>query len=287
MQHPPEQVGSRHRCAEFGTGKDKCTSQVLYRRPHRHVKNSSLPSTQRRRPDRCLTIRWHPRLPMLLSPRKTAIPNGNWTPRASLLCAMYEPGLDPETLPPQALQAHNVLNDRRDVTNSRPKVPACYSDAEKSTVESWRQQVKELVETRISDYRCPRPEAAVASSEPSLCSHQHTYRSENRMLQIAELLDLILYFAGPVAQLQSLRVSRSWRASALSAIRNSSNADAFRFPHPCTPVEYGQLIEDGIAAPLQPSPDEIKQFSLHVEQTMKQRSDSKYSKKLYLPAIFT
>jgi hypothetical protein len=71
-----------------------------------------------------------------------------------------------------------------------------------------------------------------------------------------ELLDMILHYAGPKAQVQALYVSTAWRSSALFTIGSAINPFGFRSLDIHAPVEYGQSLEQTSAAP-QLSPGEL------------------------------
>ena len=200
-----------------------------------------------------------------------------------LLQSIYEPHQDPTNRSLSDIDVDNLQNDFRDICNELPKVEPPYSDTERPTVEAWRQQVERQVKTRISGYHY-----TVTYKQDTLrClergGRDYT-RTEHRMFQIPELLDVVLQFAGPVAQIRALRVSKPWHRSAMAVISSCNTAVLFRASPLCMPVEHGILVKEDDMAPLQPSSEEMKRFESHVERTRKRWSKSKGSKALYFPA---
>ncbi|KAA8623545.1 hypothetical protein PtrSN002B_001657 [Pyrenophora tritici-repentis] len=211
------------------------------------------------------------------------------TPHLQFLYAAYGSDLDPTTIPTSLRSDFDQLVEAADVRNMRPKVEPSYSCAEKLALESWASQVNHQIRTRILSYQCPTASASTFDSGSSSYTQRpiYTSRSEHQLFRIPELLDTVLGYAGPVAQMQALRVSKRWRTSALDVIRSRKNSDAFQTQQLSLPKEYGQTIDDATGIPLQPSSEKVEQFELYVHQIMARWPKSKSSKSIYFPAKFT
>ncbi|KAI1685982.1 hypothetical protein KJE20_03947 [Pyrenophora tritici-repentis] len=188
------------------------------------------------------------------------------TPHLQFLYAAYGSDLDPTTIPTSLRSDFDQLVEAADVRNMRPKVEPSYSCAEKLALESWASQVNHQIRTRILSYQCPTASASTFDSGSSSYTQRpiYTSRSEHQLFRIPELLDTVLGYAGPVAQMQALRVSKRWRTSALDVIRSRKNSDAFQTQQLSLPKEYGQTIDDATGIPLQPSSEKVEQFELKV-----------------------
>ncbi|KAI0585082.1 hypothetical protein TUN199_05084 [Pyrenophora tritici-repentis] len=186
------------------------------------------------------------------------------TPHLQFLYAAYGSDLDPTTIPTSLRSDFDQLVEAADVRNMRPKVEPSYSCAEKLALESWASQVNHQIRTRILSYQCPTASASTFDSGSSSYTQRpiYTSRSEHQLFRIPELLDTVLGYAGPVAQMQALRVSKRWRTSALDVIRSRKNSDAFQTQQLSLPKEYGQTIDDATGIPLQPSSEKVEQFEL-------------------------
>jgi hypothetical protein len=128
-------------------------------------------------------------------------------PQASLLLSIYQPDLDPKTLDPQKLRLEQSVNRMRDFENEPTVASPSYSQIEQSAVDLWRRQVGEQVETRIATYRVCEPGPVHIASEPQPRPSKSRRCPKHTVFHIAELLDLILQFAGPKAQVRALLVS--------------------------------------------------------------------------------
>ena len=204
-------------------------------------------------------------------------------PRMLLLQSLYKQYHNPKRPVSEQIGSQNIMNDLRDNCNVRPKVEPPYSCTERSAVEAWRQQVERQVKTRISGYRC----TAANTQETLRCVKlgvRDYVRTEHRMFQIPELLDVILQFAGPAAQIRALRVSKPWHRSAMAVISSCNTAVPFRASPLCMPAEHGKLIDEDVMAPLQPSSEEMKSFELDVERINEIWGKSKGRKAYYFPA---
>jgi len=206
-----------------------------------------------------------------------------------LLYSLYEPHQDPAGLPPSDVFMHNSEHSMSDLMNVRPKAEPPYSNAERSAVEDWRQQVEQQVTTRISSYRY-KPSYHPSYHKNTLFyarpnDERPTY-TEHRMLQISELRDLILQFAGPAAQIRALHVSRSWRSSVFAIISSGMPATTYRKPlsSRCNTVEHGQLIDENAMAPLQPSSEEMRDFEANFDRIHKRWCRARVGWSLYFPA---
>jgi len=199
-----------------------------------------------------------------------------------LLQSLYKQYHNPKASHSSNIRDNNELNDLFDIWNRRPKVEPPYSCTERSAVEAWRQQVERQVKTRISSYRCTvlNTQDTLPCLELSVGGYTST---EHRMFRIPELLDAILHFAGPVAQIRALRVLKGWHRSAMAVISSCNTAVPFRASPLCMPAEHGKLIDEDVMAPLQPSSDEMKIFELDFERVY-ERWGSKGSGALYFPA---
>jgi hypothetical protein len=107
------------------------------------------------------------------------------------------------------------------------------------------------------------------------------------MFHIAELLDLVLRFAGPEAQVRALFVLTAWRSSALSVISSRTNVTAFRSASVCAAIEYGQVVEDIANLWPRPTDDDIQDFSSYALRMIKRWEEKTTSKYFYFPARFT
>jgi len=129
------------------------------------------------------------------------------TPRMVLLQSLYGQYHDPKASHSSNIRSDDDLNDLFEIWNTRPKQEPPYSCTKRAAVEAWRQQVESQVKTRISSYRC-----TVSNTQDTLPCLELSVggytRTEHRMFRIPELLDAILHFAGPVAQIRALRVSK-------------------------------------------------------------------------------
>ncbi|KAI4710739.1 hypothetical protein J4E89_004329 [Alternaria sp. Ai002NY15] len=204
-------------------------------------------------------------------------------PRMAFLYSLYKPHQDPTNLPLKTLEQDNFMNELRDNSNVRPKVEPSYSCIERSAVEAWRQQVEQQVKTRISGYRC----TVANTQETPRCVKlgvRDYVRTEHRMLQIPELLDVILQFAGPAAQIRALRVSKPWHRSAMAVISSCNTAVPFRASPLCMPAEHGKLVDEDAMAPLPPTSEEMKRFELDVERIYDSWGKSKDRRAYYFPA---
>ena len=206
-------------------------------------------------------------------------------PRMVLLYSLYEPHQDPADLPPSDVFSHNAMHNIRDLMNVRPKAEPPYSSAERSAVEDWRQRVEQQVTTRISSYRY-KPSYQKSTLSYARPSDERPTYTEHRMLQISELRDLILDFAGPAAQIRALHVSRSWRSSVFAIISSGMSANTYRrlLSSRCSAVEHGQLIDENALAPLQPSSEEMRDFEANFDSTYKRWCKARVGWSLYLPA---
>ncbi|KAF2873626.1 hypothetical protein BDV95DRAFT_488823, partial [Massariosphaeria phaeospora] len=162
-----------------------------------------------------------------------------------------------------------------------PRVHPTYSQAERKTLDEWRTQTVGLIEARIKQYQ-KTPHAGPPRSVDNPLRQRNTIRSDHRVFHIPELLDKILHIAGVEAQAAAYYVSTVWRASAKSAIERKHGPESFWVSRPCSPVEYGQLIDPNIVW-LQPTLDDISAFEDEFDCTIVKRR----GKKLYFPARFT
>lgn len=96
------------------------------------------------------------------------------------------------------------------------------------------------------------------------------------VLQIPELLDVILRFAGPEVQVSAWNVSRTWRRSSKSVI-SSSNKHAYQQVYPSKYlVNYGALISATDEAKCDLSQDELDKFD-QAATRLAQRVESGYT----------
>ncbi|KAI4642946.1 hypothetical protein J4E93_007015 [Alternaria ventricosa] len=173
------------------------------------------------------------------------------------------------------------LNLWRDTINEPTIAPPLYSPSEQLAVEQWREQVGYRVEARIALYQTQKQDHMLRSNNQRSCQ-----RTEHKLFQIPELLDMILDIAGPKAQIQALLVSTAWRTSTIAVISSLKNVNALRsLPH-CTPTEYGNIIDWEGQGPLQPGAEDTAQFGLHVARRLDVRSNAEGFKYIYFPAYF-
>ncbi|KAF1845462.1 uncharacterized protein K460DRAFT_366342 [Cucurbitaria berberidis CBS 394.84] len=201
--------------------------------------------------------------------------------QTAALFAMYEPSKDPATLNSRLYQLVLDGVHSRNKTNTCPDTEPTYSVAERTAVEVWRQRVRSQVATRIDRYP---PLIAGVTSTSSKPKNSPPKRSEHHVFQVPELLDLILHFAGPEAQVHALDVAIAWRTSAISVISNPRNVSGFRFSHPYAPVEYGQTIDSTFVSQ-RPSSKEVEEFGAHLRRLIRRQPDVTWRKRyLYFPA---
>ena len=170
------------------------------------------------------------------------------------------------------------MNRRRDINNEPTRASPLYSPSEQLAVEQWREQVGFRVEARMALYQTRKQDNSLRSSNQRPCQ-----RTEHKLFQIPELLDMILDIAGPKAQVQALLVSTAWRTSTTSVISSLRNVNALRSLPLCTPTEYGDIIDWEGQGPLQPGDEDAAQFGRHVARLLDMRKGFKY---IYFPAYF-
>ena len=207
--------------------------------------------------------------------------------REDFLFSIYQPGNN--TRQPGK---YRVWNERLDIINEPTKASPAYSRSEKLVVEQWRKQVGHRVRARIALYQTRKPDAAPITHGQRPCqrlkasNRRLRERTEHTLFRIPELLDIILRFAGPGAQIRALHTSTAWRISAKSVICSRTNVDAFHTLPLCAPVEYGQIIDWESETPLRPSTDEVAQFGLHMTRIRDKPCDSRVRRFFYFPAYF-
>jgi len=203
-------------------------------------------------------------------------------PRGLLLHSFYEPDRDIEDFTARELKICFEIYKKQDLTNSPVIKAPSYSEAEQAALELWRQRVNHNMTTRISRYSIDCSMRERATSVPRALPPVN--RSEHQVFQIPELLDLILLFAGPQAQVRTLQVSTDWRSSAISVMSNPKNMATFRPLANLAPIEYGQLVDD--ATKILPGPDsqEVEQFGHHVDHMIGLRDESYPRRYVYFPA---
>ncbi|KAI4924175.1 uncharacterized protein J4E92_007256 [Alternaria infectoria] len=203
-------------------------------------------------------------------------------PRNSLLHSIYEPDRDLRHLHPRELKLYLEWYHMQDCTNTSPRAAPPYSEAEQSALELWRQQVNRRMMIRISSYNVSKFIPEGMSKVPQVS--RPPIRSEHPVFQIPEMLDLILHFSGPQAQVRALQISAAWRTSAISVITNRRIQEAFLSPSTAPVIEYGQLIDDAAYVLPRPCTRQIEQFGLHVNRMISWRNKSYYPNYIYFPA---
>ncbi|KAI4660923.1 uncharacterized protein J4E79_005491 [Alternaria viburni] len=158
-----------------------------------------------------------------------------------------------------------------------------YSPIEQLAVERWREQVSYRVKARIALCQTCKPDAIQKANNERPPKRK---RTEHDVFQIPELLDMILQFAGPEAQVRALLLSTAWRTSAISVLRSPTNVDAFRTLPVYALIDYGQIIDWESETPLRPSTDEVAQFCLHLARIRDKPCHPRAHRLLYFPAYF-
>ena len=158
-------------------------------------------------------------------------PRSTLEDRDSYLCLIYQPQLHLSKA-----KGHTSLHHIWDVANVAPRISPPYSEKQ-SAVELWRKHVSEQIDRRIAAYRIGEQIPTHVASGGRSCRH-----SEHRVFHIPELLDLILQFAGPEAQMRVLLVSTAWRSSTISVVSHPKNREGFRSVPFCAPVGYATRI---------------------------------------------
>ena len=182
----------------------------------------------------------------------------------------------------------------RERTNLRLRGPMSYSSEEQQALEEWRRCALLHIDGRIANYQ-RRP---ARSNIPSVPTRMDASRG-HRVLRIPELLDMILQFAGPEAQVSAWNVSRVWRRSSKSVI-SSRHRHSYWQAYPFNiPVEYASLVTTPYTAWCEPTQDELDNFAQifsHLTQRV-ENGRTNYipttvsvrlrGKLLYLPARYT
>ena len=203
-------------------------------------------------------------------------------PRGLFLHSIYDPDTDLQDLTGRHLKIHLMIYKEWDLANSPVRKAPSYSEAEQAALELWRQRVSHHMTTRISRYSIDSSTRECATRVPQPLPRIH--RSEHQVFQIPELLDLVLLFAGPQAQVRSLQVSTEWRSSAISVMSNPKDMGTFRSLTPLAPIEYGQLFDNITKSLPKPDSQQIEQFGHHVDHMVSLRNKSYLRKYIYFPA---
>ena len=198
------------------------------------------------------------------------------SPKDRFLFSIYHPNGDTAEA-----ELFRGVNYERDVLNLPIHTSPPYSPSERLAVEHWRRHVGRAVDARIALYRTRKQDVTSSTNEQRPCQ-----RTEHSMFQIPELLDILLDYAGPEAQIRAISISAAWRASAISTIGSLKNVESFRSQPGCAPTQYGNIIDWESQTPLQPDSDEITQFGLHAAHTLDRRAKARFSEYIYFPAYF-
>jgi hypothetical protein len=203
--------------------------------------------------------------------------------KAAFLCSIYYPDYDALNSTAVSRRVYSRIVCSHDHKNHCPEAEPPYSTVERTYLEQWRRDVGLQISKHIARYleAAPRPIRVVYNPQAS-CGRPSS-GCESQVFQITELLDHILHFADPKAQMRALQVSQVWRASSLSVIGSRRNVEVFRASQP---IEYGQVIQEDEIAPARPTAEQIEEFGVHVRHVVQRSPFVDNTKRLYFPARF-
>jgi hypothetical protein len=136
-----------------------------------------------------------------------------------------------------------------------PLPPPRPTDQLGPSIKAWQLRARDIIKERIKLYTTKIAVEHIFASDWETRTGSSTIQ---RTLRVAELLENILHFATPTAQLSSLQVSVLWRSTVQYLI-----GQAYRQPYPCQPVDHGDPVDPSLNW-LRPSQDEIEDVSVEI-----------------------
>ncbi|KAF2824861.1 hypothetical protein CC86DRAFT_420177 [Ophiobolus disseminans] len=139
--------------------------------------------------------------------------------RVRILAAAHFPEHHPKTESKRAWLRREI--GQYEKHNLRAKVEPSHPREEQHVLEKWRVEVLSYVDERISRYRLSSANLSSVASHG--VARTVTHPTEHRALYIPELLDNILRFSVPEAQITAWGDSRRWRRSAKLVIKSTQH----------------------------------------------------------------
>jgi hypothetical protein len=204
--------------------------------------------------------------------------------KTAFLWSIYFPDLDASNSTTDSRRLFSGAACSFDRKNCCPEAEPPYSTGERTYLEQWRRDVGLQISKQIARYLEAAPRPIKVIHNPQVSCARPSSGCESQVFQIAELLNHILHFAGPEAQMRALQVSKAWRASSLSVISSRRNVEVFRAAQP---IEYGQVIWEDEIAPARPTAEQIEEFGVHVRHIVQRSPFIENMKRLYFSARFT